>query len=274
MKFQEILFNPDQKEECVEIFSLAPSNKSEFPLGYLFLTIETRPKNETVIKRIFEIAKNTYYQSSFYFSQQENFKKTVQKINNFLSSFSQQKLQANITLLSLSPTLSINFAKIGNVKILLFRKEEIFDLMRNLNYVYHSQVFSNIISGKVLENEKILILSENIFNFLWQEKILEQISLSQKPKDVLKIIKPYRRILKNFSGFMLFILAKKEKKLFISQKILSFFKKFASCFSFLCEKIAKIILPSSPYLQVKLKKGIILLIALLFLLILGNFLFK
>jgi len=93
----------------------------------------------------------------------------------------------NFGVLSLK-SLDLSFTKTGSLKILLIRDKQITDIGKSLELQeinpYPLKIFFNTVSGKLVENDIIVVLTQEIFNFFYEQKILSKIakaeSLDQK----------------------------------------------------------------------------------------------
>ncbi len=121
--------------------------------------------------------------------------------------------------------ITLNFSKVGDIKILLLRPNQIIDISKNLELEeiepYPLKVFNRTASGKLVEDDKIMILTKEVFS---AQNLLEEIVKimpfeEEKLKRFLKIKEP--ELQKIFGVCLLIILSKETlfpKKTIIGQK--------------------------------------------------------
>jgi hypothetical protein len=195
MKFIEIYFNPQNKKYPDSIFNSfchEPQNIYEKKLGYFFVVGEMKNPLPSTVKLLSETTsqlKETYYLKPARLTPEKSFKEALKNANSFL----EKKVKSgqvnwlgnfNVAVISIVPQkrdkFDIFFTKTGNIKILLLREDYYTDIGKNLDMYeiepYPLQIFGNIITGKLSNKDKIIILTDNIFNYFNEEKILTKIS--------------------------------------------------------------------------------------------------
>ena len=202
-----------------------------------------------------------------------------------------------------------NLAKVGDLKILVLRDKQIIDIEQKLRLEdiepYPLKIFNNIISGELIENDRLLILTKEVFETFCKQSLLDKIAditIFEEDK-LLKILKIERNLLLKISGVCLLIVLSQQalpkKKIGIKPKILEF--SFKQAFSRLYSKNLRFFsaLRSLAYsmnalrsfrrfapaywrgaglartikISKNTKQKIILILALIFLLVLGFFIF-
>ena len=276
MKVFEFHFNPKNKkiDTIFDSFCFVPETKAERNLGSLYLIGELTnalPKTQNLLTDIAEIIKREYYR----FPQREvseSFKESLAKANEFLASEIKKENtiwlgNLGFAVFSLAPDFLINFSKIGNLKILLLREGEVFDIGERINLAASpTKPFPNIVEGKLTEKDKILAITPEIFEVFDKEGIFQNLVENKKPKQIKKIFKEKKKILRETFGVCLLIILDKK-----GAKKIYFPKIFFPTPSF---KFPQRILPQSPILQEKLKKSLISLLILALLLLLGYLIFR
>jgi hypothetical protein len=133
--------------------------------------------------------KETYYLKPARLTPEKSFKEALKNANSFL----EKKVKSgqvnwlgnfNVAVISIVPKkrdkFDIFFTKTGNIKILLLREDYYTDIGKNLDMYeiepYPLQIFGNIIAGKLSNKDKIIILTDSVFNYFNEEKILTKIS--------------------------------------------------------------------------------------------------
>lgn len=263
------------EDAIFDTFCFVPETRAESALGNLYLVGELKnvlPKTKELLPSIAEVIQREYYR----FPQKEAqdcFKEGLQKANEFLARELKKENTAwlgnlNFVTLSLTPDFLLNLSKVGNLKTLLLKGEEVFDIGENINVAFSpGKIFPNLIEGKVREGDKILILSEEVFRSFWRERIFQNLKEIKKPKELKKIFKEKKKILRELFGVCLFVFVKEERR-----KI--FLKLPRIPVSSFLSKISQKFFPHSPLLQEKLKRSLISLLILAFLLLLGYLVFK
>lgn len=326
MRFFELYFNlPSSKENISEdifnSFCFSPENINEKKLGYLLVVAELKnvlPQNIKLLDEISFFIKDNYYNPNVKSLPENSLKKTLKKTNSFLEDLTKKGNvnwlgNLNIAALSLTPQkkgkVEINFTKTGDIKILLIRREQITDIGKNLEQIeidpYPLKIFTNIVSGKLVENDIIAILTKEVFDYFQEKDILKDIAkiynYGSFGSELKLVLKKYEQELKRISGVCLLCLVsqqkeakkennknylvnfKKEKEIFSFSKLFRnyfisyrnlFFKKifFSKKLKlFLFKKESKKNKASLIWLR---NKKIIHLILIIFLLLIGFFLFR
>ena len=212
MQIFELHFNPKlNKDQLLDSFVYEPQNIYEKRLGSLYIvgklqntfsknSIQGRGnenKKTNLLNELARLIKREYYNSPIKIPEQA-LSKTLKKINEFLSEEVKKDNvgwlgNLNFGVLSLK-SLDLSFTKTGSLKILLIRDKQITDIGKSLELQeinpYPLKVFFNTVSGKLVENDIIVVLTQEIFNFFYEQKILSKIakaeSLDQKKlKEIL-----------------------------------------------------------------------------------------
>ena len=296
MQIFELHFNPKSKEEHIfDSFVYEPENIYEKKLGSLYMAGGLQnilPKDIKFLDNIAGVIKKNYYTLSAQ-NPEKAFSYCLKKTNEYLD----QEIKKNnvgwlgnlsFAVVSLK-NLNLICAKTGKIKILLSRNNKIIDIGKNLDLKeidpYPLKVFLNVISGKLTEDDLILIMTEGIFEFFQQENILTKIVQAEKidSKKIKEILPEKIKV----EGVC--FLAKTGLESEKIKKILPVFSQNKKWLSWL--KIPKIKIPgikipgllkikkpSFPKIKFRLadsaRKKLILILALIFLLALGFLLFS
>jgi hypothetical protein len=237
----EYLFNPKKINGWkFDSFCYEPETEKEKSLGSLYFVGEIASDiDSNFLDNLAQQTKDEYYNNKQNFGPEKKFQSTLKKTNNFLL----EKIKAggidlldNLNFGALNIVLdknswNLNFTKTGNIKILLIRNNEISDITLNLEdetatsetlltqvspnkILNHKQFFGNIASGKLYENDKILVLTKNVFSAVKKQGVLKQISgLSPfSERKMKKILKKNKNIFSEISGAFLLISAEPEQK--------------------------------------------------------------
>ena len=230
MRIYEFYFNPPLREReklergsVFEIFSFEPKNIYEKRLGFLYAVGHLKnvlPKTLHFLEELTYFIKENYYKKSI-LKPEKAFRQTLKETNNFL----QTKIEKgdvswlgnlNFIILNLKD-FAINFTKIGAMKVILLRAGKIVDLEKKLRLkdieAYSLKVFGNIVSGKVIEDDLLLILTDEVYNFFVEEGLIEEVAKSPASfeEKIKKISQEKKEELKEISGALLGISLVKEK---------------------------------------------------------------
>ena len=198
MRIFELHFNPGMRRHpptallakgeapdlIFDSFCYEPENVYEKRLGSLYMVGELRntlPQNSRLLDNIAQVIKGKYYAFPLQ-TPEQSFKESLKKVNEFLAGeVSKENVSwlgnLNFAVLSLKPPTTfkekwwgVNFTKVGGLKILLLRAAKIIDIGGNLELQdiepYPLKIFINIVSGKLALNDKILVLTKEVFEFL------------------------------------------------------------------------------------------------------------
>jgi len=269
------------------------------------------PQNSKLLDNLARAIKNEYYTLSLK-TPEKAMSEGLKKANDFLAQEIKKENVSwlgnlNFALISLK-SFDLIFTKSGNLKIVLIRGGKIIDIGKNLDLQeiepYPLKIFFNLVSGKLATKDIILVFTKEIYDFFLEQKLLEQISrlepMSRKKIKELLSISPFSQ--KNGGGifgicFLVVlnqgvaiqkgpkeIFLKREKK-FLFPKIFTSFKKpfqkirrfsFKKCFLKKPKLKMRCSLFSSMGRITKIptiKKKLILIFILLFLLLLGFLIF-
>lgn len=230
MQIFEFHFNPKQKEDLVfDSFCYEPENVYEKRLGSLFLIGEIKNailQNLKFLDNFASFFKKEYYSAPIKLSPEASLKEGLKKANEFLEGVAKSGDVSwlgnlNLAILSLK-NFELNFAKVGMIKILLLRQGQIIDIGKNLEFSeiepYPLKIFGNIVSGKLTENDIILVLTQDIFNFFSEQNLLSEFSELSKQDDgagvnekkLKKILKAREKELLKNSGVCFLCLLTRE----------------------------------------------------------------
>lgn len=182
MQIFELSFNPKAEEKISETFHYKPKNVYERKIGsfYMIGEISGAQKKETpLLQNIFHAAKKSYYKNSS-LSPEMALKETLKEINELIKD-KEHLPRTSIAVFS-SKNFSLYFAKTGEIKIFLLTKEKIKDIGSRVEDS-STRLFSNMISGKMKKEDKIIALTPEIHRSFAKKKVLEKIlknSLDEK----------------------------------------------------------------------------------------------
>jgi hypothetical protein len=240
MRVFQFYFNPQAKEDLIfDSFCFEPENIYEKRLGSLYMVGALKnalPKNYDLLKKISRFTKESFYKKSL--SKPERaLKETLKEINDFLAQMVREgdvSWLGNLSFAILNlKNFLLNFTKVGEVKFYLIRGKKIIDIDKRLKLQdiepYPIKIFSNVIAGKLIENDLVLVLTKGVFDFFQSENLIEKIrNLGFFDERVFKkILEEKKEILSRVNGIAFLIsLSKesaKEKKEIITSKNLKEF---------------------------------------------------
>ncbi|PIU98174.1 hypothetical protein COS61_02840 [Candidatus Wolfebacteria bacterium CG03_land_8_20_14_0_80_40_12] len=277
MQVFELHFNPKNTEDrIIDAFSYQPANIYEKKLGNLYMTGELNqamPQNSRFLNNLASVIQKEYYSAGLKKSCQQSLQDSLKKANEFLDGQVQKANVSwlgnlNFSTLSFSD-FALNFTKIGDMKIWLFRNGELLDISQDLESqeaeIYPLKVFGNIVTGRLAQNDKVIVLNKDVFSALTQEKdFLRQLEQISDEKGLKEFLKTKKQILTEVSGICLLILVNEEST---AKQTLTFHQdvpKFSFRQTFKIPKI-KLTIP---------RKKIILVLGLILILVVGFFIFR
>jgi len=305
MQIFELHFNPELREEqFFDSFVYEPESSYEKKLGNLYMVGELQNSiNRKLLDDIAQVFKKHYYSLSIK-SPEKALSHASKKANEFLS---EEVKKENISWLGnlnygiiSTNGLNLTFTKTGSLKILLLRNGQIIDMGKDLETQeidpYPLKIFFNVVSGKLIENDKLLLLTSEVFEFLKEQNILSKLAKEIDAKIIKKILPP--SLFDNGPGakvsgvcFISTIVSKQER----SESILLKNNIKASFLGKIISNLPKIKFPlrkrgglpkikvsikkTSPFIekfknQINIKKRIFPIIGLLLVLFVGFYLFK
>ena len=229
MQIFEFHFNPKNKEDATfDSFCYEPENVYEKRMGSLYMLgilKNVLPQNVRFLDKLAKHIKEKYYKTVSITSE-KSLKDTLKKSNEYLEKIAKSGDVSWLGNLSFSvitiKNFELNFTKTGELKIYLIRKGQVMDTDQKLNLEdfepYPLKVFGNIVSGKLAENDIILVLTKSVSDIFFQEKFLSDIarvSLSENLKEETKKIKEIfnakkEKLTKATGAALLVVLSKEE----------------------------------------------------------------
>ena len=221
MQIFELHFNPRLKEDRIfDSFCYEPENIYEKRLGNLYMVGELTnvlPQNLKFLENLAATIKREYY-AGFQRSVEQSFEESLKRANEFLAAEVKNgnvSWLGNLNFAALSlKDYNFNFSKVGNLKILLSRGENLFDIGKKLEFQeiepYPLKVFFNIISGKIAQDDKIITLTKEVFSAFSQdepENLLNEITKATilDETKLKEILKESEKNLENLLGIFLLV---------------------------------------------------------------------
>ena len=223
MQIFDYHINPKSKKGLVfKSFYFQPENEHERPLGNLCLVGEftdSLSRDKKILEDLSHIIKDGFF-SDPHKPPLEALKSGLRKGNQFLEELSLQgnvRWLGNLNIAAVAVRdFDLHFSKAGNIKLLLLRSGEYHDIGENLEFQKPSsdkptQIFSNIASGNLVDKDRVIILTQNVFEF-FHLHIAEPIAnlAGVTPKTLANLLKGSKEEMKEYSGAM-FVVAINKK---------------------------------------------------------------
>ena len=225
------------------------------------------PQNVRFLDNLAKTIKERYYKT-ISASAEKSLKDALKKANEFLEKITKAgdvSWLGNLSFAVVSlKDYELNFTKVADLKIILLRKGQIIDIDQKLRFEdvepYPLKVFGNIVSGKLIEDDVILILTKDVADAFLKEGVLNELAETDTPKRLKEILNGKREKLSEISGICLSLFltketAAKETNTFLRKKTLKIFS-FGQVFSPLTKifKLPKISLKPKIALNLKLPR--------------------
>jgi len=236
MQVFEFHFSPKKDSGSIfDSFCYTPKNTYEKKVGNLYMVGGLKnvlPQNEKLLEKIAKVIKEKYYNSSSG-NPEKSLKESLKEANGFLQGVGKKgdvSWLGNLSFATLSlKNYELNFTKVNDIKIILLRQGQIIDIDQKLKFSdvnpWPLKIFGNIVSGKLAENDVILVLSKEVLEKFKSENLLNIISkiLPFSWNGLKSVLEKKNERLINTSGICLMIFLTKEilsgKRETISPKI-------------------------------------------------------
>ncbi len=223
MKVFEFYFNPKLKNEYqFRSFHFRPPNNETLFLGDLYILLELyhpQPEDQEFFFQIAETIKNNFYKNTKLLPE-ENFHNALKKLNALLNkrlNAGETRWMGNFHLIIINTNnFYLHFSSFGNNKILLLRDEELLDLSQELEEQkeeqFSSKPFVNFGTVKIIPQDKIFILTTQVFEKIYGEILEEIVNLEEiVPKKIKKILKDNKDQVGSISGILTLILLERAQ---------------------------------------------------------------
>ena len=235
MQIFEFHFNPKLRPDLIfNSFCYEPENIYERRLGSLYmvgLLKNVLPKNLQFLEKLTKVIKERYYKGAI-FTPEKSLKESLREANEFLEELAKKgdvSWLGNLSFAVLSlKDFKFNFTKVGEIQFFLLRGKKLIDIDRKLRLQdiepYPLKIFGNIIWGKLAENDIILVLTKEIFDFFQEENLIDEVAKLAPHQDfdegLREILEQKKEALMRVSGICLAIILTKEKILAKKETIL------------------------------------------------------
>ena len=233
MQIFEYYFNPKaQKDRFFEVSSMESEKDSSRGNLYVIGELEhTLPQNSGLLKKFAKSVLREYSLPTVVKTQDIFFHALMKGANNF---FAQELKKGNsdwlgnlhITLLYVKNSgkkSSVMFAKCGGMKVFMTRGTNVVDLAKNLHDSVHgAELFASSVSLHAFAQDKIVVLTKDVYNALNKENTLSDLSIPTNAKQFQTFLKKREKSFSRLSGILFAVLVEE----FVSQTLpLSFLKK-------------------------------------------------
>ena len=305
MQVFEFHFNPKLKPDLIfDSFCYEPENIYEKRVGSLYMAGVLKnvlPQNLRFLDSLAKIVKERYYTPTLH-SPEKSLKESLQSANYFLERIAKSGNVSwlgnlSFTVLSLR-NFELNFTRVGDLKIFLLRGGQTIDIDKKLRFQeiepYPLKIFGNIVSGKLAENDIVLVLTREVSDYFQGQNLLNEIA-KLKPfqeSGLKEILNKKGEDLSKISGICLVIFLSKEvlarkretilpppKKFSLKEvfsPIVNYFKRLIKKPELKLPKLRrpKIKIPAFKFpsgSEERLNKNFIFVLALIFFLVIGFF---
>jgi len=246
MQIFEFHFNPKNEDGAIfDSFCFEPINVYEKRMGGLYmigLLKNVLPQNIRFLDKLVKVIREKYYKT-ISSTPERSLRESLKKANDYLEQIAKTGDVSWLGNLNFGVVAAKNselhFTKTGDLKIVLMRRGQVVDIDDKLKFEgiepFPLKVFGNIVSGKLAENDIILVSTKEIYGLLFQEKVLAEmarISASYNlPEDIKRIKESIEfkkeKLLRAYGTCLIIILSKekasKERETLVRKKPLKIF---------------------------------------------------
>jgi hypothetical protein len=237
MRIFQFYFNPRAREDLVfDSFCFEPENIYEKRLGSIYMVGVLKnalPKNYNFLEKISKFVKERFYKKTLS-KPEKALRETLKEVNNFLAQIAKEgdvSWLGNLSFAILNlKNFELNFTKVGEIKFYLIRGKKVIDIDKRLRLQdiepYPLKIFGNVVTGKLIENDLVLVLTKEVFDFFQNENLIQKIREFDyfSEKDFKKILDEKKEALSQVKGIAFLISLSKEiskqKKEIIAPKTL------------------------------------------------------
>jgi hypothetical protein len=223
MRIFQFYFNPGIKEDLIfDSFCFEPENIYEKRLGSIYMIGVLKnalPKNYNFLEKISKFVKERFYKKTL--SRPEKaLRETLKETNEFLGKIAKEgdvSWLGNLSFAILNlKNFELNFTKVGEMKFYLIRGKKVIDIDRRLRLQdiepYPLKIFGNVVTGKLIENDLVLVLTKEVFDLFQNENLIQKIRELDyfTEKDFKKILDEKKEALSQIKGIAFLISLSKE----------------------------------------------------------------
>jgi len=208
-------FRKTQKPETLfNSFCFFPETRRENKLGRLYLMGEIKnvtPKTQNILYELAEVIKQEYYQFE-YETPQDCFRAALERADEYLLEIKRENTDflgnLSFAAISLLNDLSVSVSMTGNIKIFLLTGKNVFDVGNNFEQS-PLRCFDNVIEGQLESRDKIVIITDQLFDTFYSQEIFSTLIDIKKAKSIKELFKTKKLYLNQTFGCCLLVLVKK-----------------------------------------------------------------
>lgn len=223
MKVFEFHFNPGPEEDLIfDSYCYEPENNYEGRLGGIYmvgLLKNAFEKNERFLDNLAKTIREKYYSRVSSGSPEKSLRDSLKTANEYLEKIAKRGDVSwlgnlNFAVLSLKD-FNLNFTKVGRIKIFLLRAGRAIDIDKKLNFQeiepYPLKIFGNTVSGKLAEDDAIMVLTEEVLGYFRSRNLIAEIANlpAFNEKEFKKVLDAEKEGLQKISGICLAMVLKK-----------------------------------------------------------------
>ena len=243
MRIFEFYFNPKtQKDRYVKIFSFEPEKPKAGKQENLYIIGELTkalPANSSFLERLADVIRESYYKekkseqaepqlsddsretSPQVFSPENRFKGALRRGNRFLAEEIQKgnvdwigNLQFVVLLFtSIQGKSSFHFTKTGKARVWIARSGSVVDVGKEIaDSSDSSKVFGNVVSGKILPEDKIIVLTSDLAELFVRQNLLQDLAFLRDEKQFQQLFKTKQHELSQVIGALFAVIIELPEK--------------------------------------------------------------
>lgn len=245
-------FKKTKKQNTIfDTFCFFPETRNENKLGRLYLMGEMKnvfARSQNLLPEIAEVIKQEYFQSN-YETPHDCFRASLEKADQYLAEVKKENIHPHtkwgqdakgvqndevsphygvgasflgnlgFTAIALLPDFSVSISKVGTSKIFLLTGKNIFDVGDNFNSAESPiHTFPNVVEGSLESTDKIIIVTDQLFDAFYEQEIFHNLINIKKSKQVKELFKQKKPGLTQAFGCCLLVFVKKElPKIFLQR---------------------------------------------------------
>ena len=177
------------------------------------------PQNINFLDKLAKVIQKEYYRSTIV-RPEKALKEGLKEANEFLEQIAKKgdvSWLGNLSFAALSlKHHQLNFTKVGDMKIFLLRGGKVIDIDQKLKFEeilpWPLKVFGNIVSGKLAQDDIILVSTKEVTDFLKKENLLQELAGLQKvnQKELKEIFDKKKEGVLKVSGLCLILALTQE----------------------------------------------------------------
>ena len=225
MKIFEFQFNPKQKKDrFFRVFAYEPKDETQEEQGSLYVIGELQnslPVNASLLQTIADRIYKEYVAApqgrKKTFSPTVGLKISLRKANEFLAAESKKGNvdwlgNLHMAIVLFVPTdnaYTMYFTKIQGIKVWMARNGSLVDIGMNIEKERDegsTKVFGNVGSGKIISEDRIAVVTEELFESFTKENLSQKISQFKEEKQFKDVFKSKEKILSKTAGVLVFFL--------------------------------------------------------------------